>query len=135
MKLVEINWNPTDRQLRQFGAICLVALPVVSWIWGGGTLIVILLAIIGLAVAIAGVAVPQTLKPIFLVLTLMVAPIGMVIGELALFVIYFGCFSPLGLVFRIAKRDVLQLTLDRQSKTYWQTKKQANGVSSYYRQS
>ena len=40
MKLIEINWQPTDRQLRQFGVICLVALPALGWLWGGGTTIV-----------------------------------------------------------------------------------------------
>ena len=35
MKLVEINWNPTDRQLRQFGMIALVALPALGWLWSG----------------------------------------------------------------------------------------------------
>ena len=27
MSLVELNLKPSDRQLRQFGAICIVALP------------------------------------------------------------------------------------------------------------
>ena len=135
MKLVEINWHPTHRQLRQFGAICIVALPVVGWFWGGGTTIVILLAAIGLALALAGLAVPQSLKPIFLFLMIVATPIGMVIGELAMLMIYFGVFLPIGLAFRIAKRDALQRTLDQQKTTYWQPKKQPANVASYYRRS
>ena len=33
MKLVEVNWSPTDRQLRQFGTAALIALPLAAWWW------------------------------------------------------------------------------------------------------
>lgn len=135
MKLIEIDWRPTDRRLRQFGATCFVALPGVGWIWGGGTATVLLLASIGLVLALAGMAAPTILKPIFLALTLVTAPIGMVVGEFALLLVYFGVFLPFGLVFRIVRRDGLQLRLERKRKTYWQAKKQPSNVASYYRQS
>ena len=35
MKLVELNWNPTARQLRQFGAICLIASTATAQNWRG----------------------------------------------------------------------------------------------------
>ena len=134
MKLVEINRDPTNRQLRQFGVICLFALPFVGWIWGAGLQIIGLLALLGLLLAIAGAALPSAVKPVFLALTIVAMPIGMVIGELAMLIIFFGVFLPFGLVFRILRRDALQLTLTKQAKSYWQTKKQPNGATSYYRQ-
>ena len=135
MKLIEINWRPSDRQLRQFGIICLVALPAVGWLWGGGTTTILVLASIGLALALIGIAEPAILKPVFLVLTLVATPIGMVIGELAMLLIYFLVFLPFGLVFRLVQRDALQLRVDRKRKTYWQPKKQPQNVTSYYHQS
>lgn len=135
MKLIEFNWQPTDRQLRQFGVICLFALPALAWLWGGGTTIVMTLALAGLLLAVAGMAVPTVLKPVFLALTIVATPIGMVIGELAMLIIYFGVFLPFGLVFRIAKRDSLQLRLDQHKKSYWEAKKQPSNIASYYRQS
>jgi len=135
MKLVEMNWSPTDRQLRQFAIICLFALPAVGWIWSGGTQVVSLLAAIGLAIAIAGILVPKVVKPIFLALTIVATPIGMVISELALLLIYFAVFLPIGLLFRVMKRDALHLNLDRKAVTYWQAKQQPTNVTSYYRQS
>lgn len=32
MRLVQMDWHPQDRQLRQFGIICLLALPLVGWL-------------------------------------------------------------------------------------------------------
>ena len=135
MKLIEFNWQPTDRQLRQFGVICLFALPTVAWLWGGGTTLVITLALVGLLLAIVGMAVPSGLKPVFLALTIAATPIGMVVGELAMLAIYFCVFLPFGLVFRLAKRDSLGLRLDQDCHSYWQAKKQSASNASYYRQS
>ena len=134
MKLVEINWDPTNRQLRQFGVNCLFALPFVGWIWGAGLQTIGLLALSGLLLAIVGAALPRAVKPVFLALMIVATPIGMVIGELAMLIVFFGVFLPFGLVFRILRRDALQLTLSRQAKSYWQTKKQPNEPASYYRQ-
>ncbi len=135
MKLIELNWQPTDRQLRQFGVICLFALPALAWLWGGGTTIVMTLALAGLLLAVTGMAVPTVLKPLFLALTIVATPIGMVIGELAMLAIYFVVFLPFGLVFRLAKRDSLQLRLDQDEESYWEAKKQPANIASYYRQS
>jgi hypothetical protein len=134
MKLVEINWNPTHRQLRQFAIVCLFALPLVGWIWGLGFAAVALLAVAGLVLAFVGVLFPTGVKPIFLALSIVAAPIGIIIGELAMLLIYYGVFLPIGLGFRLAKRDALQLKFDRQAKTYWQAKKRPNSLASYYRQ-
>ena len=135
MTLVEINWRPTDRQLRQFGAICLVGLPLVAWVWGAHWQVIGGLAAAGLALAAAGWAAPQSLKWVFLGLTVLAAPIGMVIGELALLLIFFAVFLPIGLALRWTKGDPLQLKLDRQADTYWQPKPPPKNVASYYRQS
>ncbi len=135
MKLIEINWNPTNKQLRQFGVICLFALPLLGWYWGGGLGAVSALAVAGIALAVAGVAAPRLVKPVFLALAIVATPIGMVFGEIAMVLVYFGVFLPIGLVFRAMKRDALQLRLDRQCKTYWQAKRQPDGATTYYRQS
>lgn len=135
MKLVEVNWNPTNRQLRQFGLICLFALPLISWLWGGGSQVVIGLGAIGLGLALAGAVFPAILKPVFLALTIVTTPIGVVLGEAAMLSIYFGVFLPIGLVFRLMGRDGLQLKRDPEASTYWQSKTPPRDVASYYRQS
>ncbi len=135
MKLIEINLQPSDRQVRQFAFICAIVLPLLGWLWGGDTPLIATLAVVGAAVALAGLIKPSLVKPLFLTLTFLTAPIGMVVGEVAMLIIFFGVFCPIGLVFRIAKRDALKLSIDPAKKSYWEEKKSPAKVSSYFRQS
>ena len=98
-------------------------------------MVIATLGLIGLLLAIAGMVVPKALKPVFIALSIVATPIGMVIGELAMLIIYFCVFLPFALAFRIAKRDSLQLRLDQDKDSYWEPKKQPINIASYYRQS
>lgn len=135
MKLIELDWNPTDRQLRQFGGICVVVLPMLGWLWGGGDSVIALLAATGIALGAVGMVKPQALKPVFLALAIAAMPVGMLVGELAMALIFFGVLLPIGLFFRLVKRDVLQMKRDDRAKTYWQATRQSKPAASYYRQS
>lgn len=135
MKLVEINWNPPDRQLRQFGWIALAALPLLGWVWSRNLPVTAGLGAVGLLLATLGQFAPRALKPLFLGLTIVSFPIGLVVGELSMLLIYFAVFVPIALAFRLAGRDSLQLKFDRTRSSYWQPKKQPDGPASYYRQS
>ncbi len=142
MKLVEFNWNPTHRQLKQFGLAALVFLPLAGWlatdkprsfdalnlpVVGG-------LAAAGLLLAVLGFTSPRAIKPIFIGVSLVTMPIGMVVGEFVLLAVFFGLFVPVALIFRLIGRDALQRQLDRNAPTYWQPKHQPSNVRSYYRQ-
>ncbi len=135
MKLVEINWAPTPRQLRQFGSLCLVALPLIGWLWSASNGTLMWLAGIGLGLAITGWVVPMALKPVFVGLMIVALPIGMVVSEVVMALIYYLVFFPIGLIFKLMRRDALGRGLQRDSETYWAEKKPAKDVASYYRQS
>jgi hypothetical protein len=134
MRLVEIIWNPTGRQLRQFAALCAIGLPLVAWLSGGSALTVGACLAAGVGLAVAGLARPRTLKPLFVALMVLAAPVGMVIGELAMLLAFFAVFVPMGVLSRLFKRDALQRKFDRTAKTYWQAKKRPSGPAGYYRQ-
>jgi hypothetical protein len=133
MSLLDLNLRPADRQLRQFAWISLFALPLIGWFWGGSIPLIAILAVVGAAMVLVSLVWPQALKPIFLGLTLIALPIGFVVSELSLLLIYFVFFLPLGLLFRLMKRDALQLKFDRRASTYWQPKPRPRGPSSYFR--
>ena len=94
----------------------------------------ILLALAGVAVIIACLAFlqPRMVRPLFVGLILVAAPIGMIVGELAMLSIYLGIFLPISLLFRIVRRDALQLRIDRQADSYWQSKAEPKDPASYY---
>ena len=134
MKLIEMNWEPTDRQLKQFGVIALVALPALGWLWSGNLTAICVLAGIGAFLAVLGLLVPRSLKPIFVALSVLCIPIGIVVGELAMLMIYYGLFLPMAILFRLMNRDRLERKFDRQAETYWKPKQQPSGPASYFRQ-
>ena len=134
MKLVEINWSPSARQLRQFGLICLFALPAVGWLWSASSRTLTWLSGIGAVMAVLGLGAPRALKPAFIGLMLLALPVGMVVSELAMILIYFGVFLPIGLCFKLMRRDALNRSLQPESGSYWSEKKAPANLSSYYRQ-
>jgi hypothetical protein len=135
MKLVSINWHPTQAQLRQFSVIGALLLPLIGWLWGADEFVLKCLVGAGLLIAVVGIAIPAVVKPLFLLLTIVTIPIGLIVSELAMVLIYFGVFLPISLLFRGAGRDALQRRFDPGQKSYWQAKKQPPDVASYFRQS
>lgn len=135
MKLVEMNWQPSARQLRQFGLVCLVALPLLGWIWGGSQQTIVGLSLVGICLALAAVLRPPLLKPVFVGFSLAAIPIGLVVGEVAMLLIYFGVFLPIAVAFRLCRRDSLKREVNRSRTTYWESKPQPTHAGSYYRQS
>jgi hypothetical protein len=74
------------------------------------------------------------IKPVFVALTLITAPIGIVVGDVMIFLVYYAVLCPIGLFFRIIKRDPLQRKLEPGTKTYWQVKELPKDAPQYYRQ-
>lgn len=144
MALLEINWRPSDRQLRQFGLLCIVMLPLFGWIlvghpalepWNRPAMIVVGgLAVAGGLLGSIGVLQPQGLRLVFVSATLLAWPIGLVVSEVLLAVIYFGVFTPVALVFRLIGRDALERRIDRGAASYWRPKIQPADIRRYYRQ-
>ena len=143
--LAKIPWNPTDRQLRQFGACALVALPLLGWLALGRSdpttwtaeqtsIFVVFAVSAGLGGLLAWCR-PRALKYPFLAATLLTMPIGMVVGELLLLIIYFAIFTPVALWFRLIGRDALKRRLEPDSASYWTPKAQPTDVQQYFRQS
>ncbi len=145
MAAVDLNLNPSDRQLAQFGVIGLVALPVLAWLFTGkptpatweATHTQWIGIFGGLGLLMGGMAAfkPSLLKWVFIAASLITFPIGFVVGEILMFTIYLIAFAPMALLFRIIGRDALEKQLDRNAETYWQAKAQPKDAASYFRQS
>ena len=132
--MFHINLRPGPRQLRQFAAITAGVVPVVMWFWGFALDAVLLGCAAGFLFGLLSFFLPMLAWPIYVLLTLCAAPIGWIVGELALVVVFFGVFMPVGLLLRCLKRDLLQLKLDRQATSYWSKKDAPVSPASYYRQ-
>src|SRR6185312_14759421 len=131
MALVEINWNPDEKELRTFGLVCLVGFAVIGSIvaWRSGAFgtpfgwhkpweLPILLSAAGVALAIIGALRPVALRWVYMTWMAMAYPIGWTVSHVLLAIVYFGVFSFVGVVFRIVGYDPLQRRFDREARTY-----------------
>ncbi len=135
--MIDINWHPTNRQLRQFGSAFLVAslvLGAVLWSKTGMNVISSVLWVTGPMVAFVGWFTPPVLKPLFIALTLIAYPIGMVVGTLTLAFAYYLIVTPIGLIFRVFGRDSLHRGLEPEANTYWASRQTKRSAASYFRQ-
>lgn len=134
MPLLTVQRNPDDRQLRQFGLIACLALPLAGWWWGGSAGTMGALGVGGAVLAGLAWFRPQWLKFVFVGLSLSLAPIGWVVGELAMLLIYFAVILPVGIWIRVFGGDPLSRRSDADATTYYHDKRQPKDASSYYRQ-
>ncbi len=135
MSLVQANWHPTHRQLRQFGVLCAVALPCVSWLWSLSTMWIVCLSIAGMLLALLSWWLPIAVAPLFVGVMLITLPIGLVLSEIVLLLVYALVFVPIGIAFRCLGRDRLERRIDRNCDSYWVAKPRPRSLASYYRQS
>jgi hypothetical protein len=116
MNWSEIPWRPTARTLRQFAALWLVFAGLLGWRVGGAPL-----AALAVAVGVAGLLRPALVRPLFVGLMVVTAPVGWLVSRLLLALLFYGLFTPVGVLFRLLGRDALELRRpDRPS--YWAPK-------------
>ena len=134
MAMVEINRNPSQRQLRQFGLMSIVLLPVVGWLWSRNLVATGTLLGAGIALAALAWTAPGVVRRIYVGLMILTAPLAWIVTEVVLLIVFFGAVLPIGLCLRLAGRDLLQRKFDPHAATYWTPRKQFREVKSYYRQ-
>jgi hypothetical protein len=145
--VIEINWKPGTRELRQFAAIWLVAFGVfgalVAWrtgaigvpmAWVRPWVAPFVLWIVAALVGLVGLVAPAAVRPVYVAWMAMAFPIGWVISHLLLVVTYFGLFTLVSLIFKLIGRDVLHRRFDRAAQTYWVRRTPPADVSRYFKQ-
>ena len=122
MAVLEINWNPSRRELRQFAALWIAffaGVGVYLYLRHGAGLWPGLLCALALAVGLPGLAVPALLKPVYIGWMLAAFPIGWTVSHLLLGSIFYLVITPIGLMLRLFGRDPMQRKFDRETKSYW----------------
>jgi hypothetical protein len=138
MALLEINRDPTPRQVRQFA---MLLLPGFCALLAGLALyrfdtwpVAIALAAGGAASLTLGLLRPRWMRLVFLGWMWAAFPIGWAVSHALMAVMYFGVITPIGLAMRLAGRDPLARSFDRKAETYWTARTQAGDTSRYFRQ-
>jgi hypothetical protein len=137
MALIEINRDPSRRELRVFAGILLVffglagalvlywtgraTLP--SWLWGIGT-----------ALSAAGLLFPKFMREVYLGWMMLAFPIGWLVSHLVLGATYFLVLTPIAVVIRVLVRDPLERRFEASRKSYWVGYPLPDTLERYFRQ-
>jgi hypothetical protein len=128
---------PSTRTLCRFGLLgsCFFGLAAWrQWHAHGPTAAAETLGALAVALGVVGSLQPRWLRPVFTAWTLAVIPVGWLLSQVPLGLLYYGLFTPLGLVFRLLGRDVLSLRRRPGQASYWTPKSSPADASRYLRQ-
>jgi len=137
MAVLEINWNPSDKQLRQFALLLAAMLAgLTGWlIWKSHP--PVWAAAAGAAAAVAGasgVFRPRLMRAVYVGWMVAVFPLGWLISHLLLAAIYYLVITPIGMLMRWCGYDPMQRRQDRQATTYWQARQENDDPQRYFKQ-
>ncbi|SRR6266498_2694010 len=88
---------------------------------------------LALAAGPTGLVRPQTIEPLFSMLTAATRPIGAIVSRLILGVMFYGLFMPLALLFKLAGRDALFRKQQVAQSTSWIRRPDGTDARRYFR--
>ena len=139
MSVIQVNTNPTRRELNQFGLIWLVfftAMGTVFWFKVHSVALSGTIWCAAVVVPVIGWAVPGFMKLVFLGMSYLAWPIGFVVSHVILAAVYYLLFTPIGLIMRLLGYDPMTRSIDRAATSYWVERPQdeKTGIGRYFRQ-
>jgi cellulose synthase/poly-beta-1,6-N-acetylglucosamine synthase-like glycosyltransferase len=138
MALIEVNWNPTPKDLRSFGKIALIATCIlaallyvikdlaIQWLF--------VIITLGLVIFISSLISLKITRLIYITLTAVTLPIGMAVSFIVMAVFYYLIITPLGLLFRIIGRDSMKRGFDSNAQSYWVKHRPNKNLERYFHQ-
>jgi hypothetical protein len=137
MRWSDIQFRPTSKILRQFAGlwlICFSGLAIWEWLVRGHATWALVIAILAVTIGSLGLVWPQRVRPVYVAWMVLAFPIGWTISQLILAVMYYGLFTPIGLIFRLIGRDSLQRAHRPGLETYWAPKASPTDPRRYLKQ-
>jgi hypothetical protein len=134
MRWSDLPLRPDGKTLRQFAGIWLVffgGLALLEAFGRGRANLGISIGALALLVGVAGLIRPEWVRLIYVGWMVLAFPIGWTISQLMLVLMYFGIFTPIALIFRLAGRDPLRRTRQPGVESYWTPKPAPADARSY----
>jgi hypothetical protein len=137
MRWYDIPRNPETRTLRQFAGLCLLIFGGLA-VWNGVVhhrpVVAGVFAVLALGIGVPGLVAPRVVRPVFVGWMVLAFPIGWVVSHITLALLFYGLFTPIGLVMRLAGRDPLCLRPGPTTESYWTPRAAPADVRRYFRQ-
>ncbi len=139
--MLKPNFHPEPRVLRQFAVFAVVGLPLLAGLvlrmshaftWTHPAMLVAAaVGVLQFALFAAGLRAPT--RWLYVTLTIVALPIGFVLSQVLMAVIFYLVITPIGLVFRLIGRDAMGRRWEPQRKSYWHDRGPMRRPSSYFR--
>ena len=146
MSLTHTDWNPNKKKLRSFCFVFAIFCTLVAilyaykntdsnfrFISGKNSAIAIAIWAPAAFALIISCTQPILIKPIYLLLTAITTPIGIIVNMILLCIIYFVFITPLAIFFKLFRRDALNKT-PTQNSSYWEDLPKNSTKESYFKQ-
>jgi len=137
MKWTDIPWQPTKRVLRQFAAAWLAffgAVGLYQYLARGHTPWGLWLMVAAVGVGTMGLVRPAAVRWLFVGWMVVAFPIGWVVSQVMLLLMFYGLITPVAIWFRLRGRDLLRRKRAGQRTSYWLMKETPQDVRRYFRQ-
>ena len=118
MSLVKLNWKPSSKELRQFGAIfgggfLLIGLVKYFWIWNWllerNEKLGLIFILIGIVVGAIGLTGTKLALPFYWAWIGIAFVLGNIMSRVVIGLIYYAVITPMSIAARLLGRDKLQI--------------------------
>ena len=137
MKWSDLPLKPTARALRQFAGAWLIfflAVAVYRYLARGQHQIGLAVGAMAVVVGCLGLIKPAAVRWLFVGATVLAFPIGWVVSQVMLGVMYYCIITPLAVWFRIRGRDLLSRKPAPNRASFWSPKHTPGDMGAYFRQ-
>jgi hypothetical protein len=135
--MTPLVWKPDEKVLREFSEAWLIAFGMIlspMALARGQAVVAGVFWCVALAGRLIGYLRPMWLRPVFVGMSLLTWPIGWVVSNALLAVVYYGVATPIGLIRRFRGHDPLRLKSPTNERTVWEPIDSKAKLSDYLRQ-
>lgn len=122
MAVIEVNRNPSRRELNLFGFIWLGFFFLAAgglWLKLHSPLVSVPLAAVAIVIPVVGWVVPSFMRVVYVGLSYVAWPIGFVVSHILLGAVYYLLVTPIGLIMRATGYDPMHRRFDPEAPSYW----------------
>lgn len=136
--MIEINRDPSRRQLRWFAGLLFPLF--CAWIAflldtrAGLRSAAIALVAFGLTAGLVGLASRRAARWLWIGTMYAVYPIGWVVSQILLALVYYLVFAGVGLVLRLLGKDPMTRRFEPETSSYWIPRPESSDTERYFRQ-
>ena len=139
--MLKLDLNPKPQVLGQFAWIAVIGLPLIAfavlrmcgaWSWTHWAFLGAAgVGVLQLLAWLAGAKAPS--RGIYVVIMVLAFPIGFVLSQVLMAIVFYLVMTPIGLVFRLIGRDAMGRKIDRSLPSYWHDRGPVKDPASYFK--